>query len=63
KVPFPVVLLSSAAFEVAGVTDEQRGATGIDIPAVYFIDAQGRATRAIVGADAVRAWLGAGPVL
>ena len=57
KVPFPTVLLSASAFDAPGVTDEQRGATGIDIPAVYFIDARGRSYKAIVGADAVRSWL------
>ena len=57
KVPFPTVLLSATAFDAPGVTDEQRGATGIDIPAVYFIDAGGRSYKAIVGADAVRSWL------
>ena len=57
KVPFPTVLLSAPGFDAPGVTDEQRGATGIDIPAVYFIDAHGRSVNAVVGADAVRSWL------
>jgi thiol-disulfide isomerase/thioredoxin len=51
-VSFPVGLLTAPAFEGPHVTDEQRGATGIDIPAVYVIDAGGKSFKAFVGAHA-----------
>jgi thiol-disulfide isomerase/thioredoxin len=50
-VSFPTVLLTNAAFSKADVTDDDRAKTGIDIPAVYVLDAQGASTRAFVGAD------------
>lgn len=52
-VPFATVLLTDATFSKPGVTDEQRGATGLDIPAVYVLDRRGVVVRALVGADAL----------
>jgi peroxiredoxin len=51
-VTFPVGTLTAPAFDVAEVTDDQRGATGLDIPAVYVIDARGRSFKAFVGTNA-----------
>jgi D-serine deaminase-like pyridoxal phosphate-dependent protein len=51
-VPFRVALLTNDAFERPGVTDEQRGTTGIDIPAVYVIDGRGMSYKAFVGSQA-----------
>jgi thiol-disulfide isomerase/thioredoxin len=53
KVTFPTVLLSAPAFSGPSVTDEQRGSTGVDIPAAYIIDSQGRSYKAFVGKDAL----------
>jgi len=52
-VPFETVLLTNGAFSKPGVTDEQRAATGLDIPAVYVLDRRGVVVRAFVGADAM----------
>jgi peroxiredoxin len=52
KVTFSVASLSSDEFDRPGVTDEQRGATGLDIPAVYVIDPRGNSCKAFVGPDA-----------
>ena len=51
-VPFPTVSLTAPEFDGPGVTDDQRGETGIDIPAVYVIDASGKSYKAFVGANA-----------
>jgi thiol-disulfide isomerase/thioredoxin len=51
-VTFPVGLLTAPAFDGPHVTDEQRGATGIDIPAVYVIDSGGKSFKAFVGTHA-----------
>lgn len=51
-VTFPVGLLTTAAFDGADVTDDQRAATGLDIPAVYVIDARGRSFKAFIGTHA-----------
>lgn len=51
-VTFPVGSLTTPEFERADVTDEQRAATGLDIPAVYVIDAHGRSFKAFVGTSA-----------
>jgi thiol-disulfide isomerase/thioredoxin len=51
-VTFPVGILTAPAFDGAAVTDEQRGATGLDIPAVYVIDASGKSFKAFVGTNA-----------
>jgi peroxiredoxin len=51
-VTFPVGILTAPAFDGPNVTDEQRGATGLDIPAVYVIDARGRSFKAFVGTNA-----------
>jgi thiol-disulfide isomerase/thioredoxin len=51
-VTFPVGILTAPAFDGPKVTDEQRGATGLDIPAVYVIDARGRSFKAFVGENA-----------
>jgi hypothetical protein len=52
KVPFSVALLTSDRFDRPGVTDEQRGSTGLDIPAVYVIDGHGVSYKAFVGPEA-----------
>jgi thiol-disulfide isomerase/thioredoxin len=52
SIPFPVASLMTSEFNGPNVTDEQRGATGIDIPAVYVIDAHGASYQAFVGAQA-----------
>ncbi|MEO7202136.1 MAG: TlpA disulfide reductase family protein [Candidatus Tumulicola sp.] len=49
---FPIVLLTTPAFDGPDVTDDQRAATGLDIPAVYVIDSRSRSFKAFVGADA-----------
>jgi thiol-disulfide isomerase/thioredoxin len=51
-VTFQTGLLTSPSFEAPGVTDEQRAATGIDIPAIYLIDSDGKSYEAFVGAEA-----------
>jgi thiol-disulfide isomerase/thioredoxin len=48
-VSFPTALVTNAAFSRADVNDDDRAKTGIDIPAVYVLDAQGASTRAFVG--------------
>lgn len=50
-VPFRTALLTSAPFLGADVTDAQRGATGVDIPAVYVLNARGIVVEALVGGD------------
>jgi thiol-disulfide isomerase/thioredoxin len=51
-ISFAVASLTAAAFDAPSVTDEQRGSTGIDIPAVYVIDKHGRSFRAFIGTRA-----------
>lgn len=51
RVPFATLLLTNVAFSKPGVTDEQRGATGLDIPAVYVLDRRGIVVEALVGGD------------
>jgi thiol-disulfide isomerase/thioredoxin len=50
-VPFETLLLTNEAFSKPDVTDEQRGATGLDIPAVYVLDGRGVVVQAFVGGD------------
>ena len=50
-VSFPTALVTNAAFSKADVTDDERAQTGVDIPAVYVLDAHGVSKRAFVGSD------------
>jgi thiol-disulfide isomerase/thioredoxin len=51
-ITFPVGIITAPAFEGPEVTDDQRGATGLDIPAVYVIDPGGKSFKAFVGTHA-----------
>jgi thiol-disulfide isomerase/thioredoxin len=51
-VTFPVGVLTTSEFDGPNVTDDKRGATGLDIPAVYVIDPHGRSFKAFVGTHA-----------
>jgi peroxiredoxin len=50
-IPFRTAMLTSDEFAPLGTTDEQRAATGIDIPAVYVLDRNARVVQAFIGGD------------